>query len=330
MGVGERVLSGGAALAAVLVLLAGCNARAPATTEVSTPPAAAEPAQTLAPSQLSAFFDCLQRESATIVAAHRGGDAPGYAENAIATFAHTFAQAPVALEVDVRRTRDGGLVLMHDEDVDRTTNGAGPVYSLTTAEFSALQLRDPNGQVLDGHPPTLREALDWAQGKTILELDVKRGVPIGEVARLVREAAAQERVIIIAYTAADVISAFRADPTLMISAPIDSEADLDQLTRAGVDLTRVLAWTGTREPDSALNVALAQRGVESLFGTLGSDDTSWDTRFSREGDTGYAAFAETGLELIASDRAVAAHRALDAADGDGWSPARCITAGSTP
>jgi glycerophosphoryl diester phosphodiesterase len=329
MGAGVRVLRAGAALAAVLLLLVGCNAQTPAAPEASAP-AASAPAQTLAPTQVSAFFDCLQRESATIVAAHRGGDAPGYAENAIATFEHTLSQAPVALEVDVRRTRDGGLVLMHDEDVDRTTTGTGMVYSLSTAEITALQLRDPNGQVLDGHPPTLRQALDWAAGKTILELDVKRGVPITDVVRVVREANAQQRVLIITYTAADAISAFRADPSLMISASIDSAADLDQLKRAGVDVTRVLAWTGTREPDSALNVALAEQSVESLFGTLGDDPTSWDNKFSREGDAGYAAFAETGLELIASDRAVAAQRALDAADGDGWAPARCLTAGSTP
>jgi len=310
-------------IAACAALMAGCS-REPAAP--AAPPAAAAPTPSLAPTSLSAFFDCLQRENATLVAAHRGGDAPGYAENALATFAHTVAQAPVALEIDVRRTKDGVLVLMHDDTLERTTTGTGPVYAVTAAEFAALRLKDEAGAVLAAGPPTLVEALAWSADKTILELDVKPGVPIGEVVAAVRAANAGNRVIIITYTIADAIGAHRADPALMISTSIDGEADLDRLERAGVDLSRVLAWTGVSEPNANLNVVLAQRGVESLFGTLGDAD-SWDAKFARGEGGGYAAFAETGIELIASDRPVAAQRALDAADGEGYAPLRCVGAG---
>lgn len=286
--------------------LAGCTAA-----EQPADPAPTAEAPVLAPTSLTAFFDCLGREGGTIVAAHRGGPSPGYAENALATFAHTLEQAPVALEIDVRRAKDGVLVLMHDETLERTTSGTGPVYALTGAEIAALTLEDNTGAALAGqHPPTLREALDWAAGKTILELDVKQGVPIGEVVRVVQEAGAQERVIIITYNHGDAIAAHRADPSLMISVSIDTIAGIDRLARAGVDLTRVLAWTGTREPDSGLNIELQQRGIESLFGTLGAPSSSWDGRFARGEASGYAEFAETGIELIASDNAVEAQRAL--------------------
>lgn len=270
-------------------------------------------AQTLAPASLAAFFDCLQRDGGTIVAAHRGGPAPGYAENALATMAHTLAQAPVAMEIDVRRARDGALVLMHDETVDRTTTGSGRVDALTGAQIAALTLEDEGGAALAGqHPPTLRAALDWAAGRTILELDVKRGVAIDEVVRAVQAAGAQQRAIIITYTLADTIAAHRADPSLMLSAPVESIADIARLQRAGVDLARVLAWTGTSEPNAALNIALEARGIESAFGTLGAPGASWDGRFARGEATGYAAFAETGIELIASDRPIEAQRALGA------------------
>lgn len=304
------------ALLACALALAAC---APAPDAAQT---GASAGAALTPTSLPAFFDCLGSEGATIVAAHRGGPAPGYAENAIATFEHTIAQAPVALEIDVRRTKDGVLVLMHDDTVDRTTDGRGPVYALTAAEFAVLRLRDESGAVLDQRPPSLREALDWAAGKTILELDVKRGVPIGEVARAIAEAGAEDRVLIITYTAAEAIGAHRAAPNVMISATIYDVGALYQLVRADVDLSRILAWTGTREPNSALNAALASRGVESLFGTLGD----WDERFARGHARGYAEFAETGIELIATDRPAAAFAALDAADGEGWKPARCLAA----
>lgn len=303
-------------LAAALALLAACGqSPAEVRTEWQGRPEFIARDQVLAPASLSAFFDCLQANGGTIVAAHRGGVAPGFAENAIATFEHALAQAPVALEIDVRRAKDGVLVLMHDETLERTTTGAGPVYALTGAEIAALTLEDNEGARLEGqHPPTLREALDWAAGKTILELDVKQGVPIGEVVREVAAAGAQQRVIIITYNIGDAIAAHRADPSLMISTTVRTIDDIDRLARAGVDLSRILAWTGTNEPDAGLNVDLQQRGVESLFGTLGPPATSWDGRFARGEAQGYAEFAETGLELIASDRAVDAYHALGSAN----------------
>lgn len=303
---------------AFALLLAACGAAAPLE---ETPPQSA-PAS-LAPANIVAFFDCLQREGGTIVAAHRGGDAPGYAENAIETLAHTFAQAPVAMEIDVTQTRDGVLVLMHDDTLERTTTGTGAVSRVTAAQFAALNLKDENGQVLQAHPPTLRQALDWAAGKTILELDIKEGAPFEAVVDEVRAANAQNRVVLITYSEGAALRLHRLAPEMMISAPIGSEQELQRLIDRNADLTHMLAWTGIAEPNSALNVALRGRGVETLFGTLGHPQHSWDARFARGEASGYAEFAETGIELIASDRAVDAQRAIDEADGDGYKPLRC-------
>ncbi len=281
----------------------------------------------LAPSDLPAFFDCLRERGQAVVAAHRGGPAPGFAENAIATFENTLRQAPALLEIDISATRDGAFVLMHDDELDRTTTGTGHVRDHTLAEIQALELEDWTGSVLEAHPPSLREALDWADGRTILELDVKRGVSYEDVVAQVRAAHAEGRVIFITYSIDAAIRVHRLAPELMISVSLASEGDLDQLERAGVDLSRVLAWTGIEEPSAALNVALAARGVEAMFGTLGGPD-SWDNRFATAGEDQYVEFAGTGLQLIATDRAPAAARALDAADGvDGFGALQCLAAG---
>lgn len=283
-------------------------------------------AQTLAPTDLPAFFDCLRERGQTIVAAHRGGPAPGFAENAIPTFENTLRQAPALLEIDVAETSDGVLVLVHDDTLERTTNGEGAVRDVTLAQLQELRLEDETGAALDAHPPTLREALDWAAGRTILELDVKRGVSYEDVVAEVRAANAADRVIFITYSVPAAIRVHRLAPELMISTTIESEADLDALARARVDLSRILAWTGIAEPNSALNVALAGRGVEAMFGTLGGRE-SWDERFAASGDDQYAAFAETGIQLIATDRPAAAARDLDAADGvGGFGALQCVTA----
>ena len=272
-------------------------------------------ASRLTSNNLPGFFDCLREGGGAIVAAHRGGPAPGYAENAIPTFVHTLTAAPALLEIDIARTRDNALVLMHDDTVDRTTDGRGAVREMTLAQFQALRLQDDDGRTLDAHPPTLRQALDWAAGRAILELDVKQGVSFEDVVREVRAANALGRVIFITYSDDAAVRVHALAPEMMLSVSIDEPSDLDALAARGLDLTRVLAWTGTEEPNAALNVALAQRGVEAMFGTLGNPEHSWDGRFAREHRYQYAAFAETGLSVIATDRPIEASRDLDTNDG---------------
>jgi glycerophosphoryl diester phosphodiesterase len=281
------------------------------------------PVARIAPDDLSDFFDCLRRENAILVVAHRGGPARGFPENALHTFDRTLSMAPALIETDVSMTQDGELVLMHDETVERTTNGRGRVADMTTDDFRALKLKDETGAVLNARPPTLREALEWAKGKTILELDVKRGVPFERVVDAVDDADAEDRVIVVAHSEAETIIVHRLNSGLMISAPIQSGNDVERLRRANINLDRILAWTGTREPNVELNTWLRARGIEVLFGTLGGRD-SWDARFARDGARGYGSFAQLGLQMIASDRPQAAHQALDQWDGEGWAASRCL------
>lgn len=309
-------------------LLAGVAALSLAACETVTAPS---DLRDRTPKDIAAFYDCLRERSLTIVAAHRGGDAPF--ENAIPTFERTAsgAPSPVAIETDVQRTKDGVLVLMHDDTLDRTTNGTGPVANVTAAQFAALRLEDDMGKPTGVRPPTLRQALDWAKGRAILQLDVKRGVPIADVVAAVRAADAMQRVIVIVYSAEAAIAAHRLAPEMMLSVPAEAIPTLEGLSSMRFDLSRVLAWTGTREPDSATNVQMAGKKIEVIFGTLGSAPTSWDNRFAREGDQGYAAFADTGIQMISSGRPLEAMRALDDADGPGVPANACLTArGTTP
>ncbi len=74
------------------------------------------------------------------------------------------------VELDVRTTLDGRLVLMHDATVDRTTNGKGAVAELTLDQIIALRL---GGEKV----PTFEEALDVAHGKIEVYVDVKNLTP---------------------------------------------------------------------------------------------------------------------------------------------------------
>jgi len=90
------------------------------------------------------------------VIAHRG--APSHApENTLAAFRAAIDQGATWLEFDVQMTRDGELVVIHDETVDRTTDGTGAVGDLTLAQVRAL---DAGG---GERVPTLREVVDLAR-----------------------------------------------------------------------------------------------------------------------------------------------------------------------
>ena len=280
----------------------------------------------LSPANLPAFFDCLRENGRTIVVAHRGGPASGFPENAMSTFENTLRQVPAVLEIDIARTRDSVLILMHDETVDRTTTGSGAVSNLSLSQLQALRLKDEHGRVLDMRVPTLREALNWSASRALFELDVNDGIPYASVIAEVRAVGAIDRVIFITYGDNAAVRVHELAPEIMISASIDAASDLDVLAARGVDLTRVLAWTGIEEPNGALNSALAQRGVEAIFGTLGNPARSWDGRFVRARRDEYAKLAATGLAVISSNRAIEAVRDLDAKDGvDGYAALQCTS-----
>jgi glycerophosphoryl diester phosphodiesterase len=245
----------------------------------------------------------------------------------MSTFENTLRQVPAFLEMDIAHTRDGVLVLMNDETVDRTTTGSGRINDLSLSQLRALRLKDQDGRVLDERVPTLREALDWSAGRTVFELHPNADVLHAAVIAEVRAAGAIDRVIFITSDENAAVRVHELAPTIMISTSIDAATDLDGLIARGVDLTRVLAWTGTGEPNGPLNSALAQRGVEAMFGTLGNPGRSWDGRFVREGRDQYAKLAATGLTLISSDRPIQAVRDLDAQDGiEGYAALQCAAA----
>jgi glycerophosphoryl diester phosphodiesterase len=98
-----------------------------------------------------------------LVIAHRGESAHA-PEQTLAAFERAAALGADLIEVDVRRTRDGRLVLMHDANVARTTDGEGLVGTLTLAELRELDAGAWFGDRFAGERiPTLEEAFDLAE-----------------------------------------------------------------------------------------------------------------------------------------------------------------------
>lgn len=108
----------------------------------------------------------------TQIIAHRGYRAVA-PENTLPAFEAALAYNPDMLEMDLHRTKDGHLVVIHDETVDRTTNGTGLVKDLTLAEIKALDAGQYKAPKMPGVTiPTFAEFLTFLQdqrfAKTLL------------------------------------------------------------------------------------------------------------------------------------------------------------------
>jgi len=97
------------------------------------------------------------------------------------------------VEIDVRVTRDGRLVVIHDETVDRTTNGHGYVNELTLDEIRKLNAG--KGEKV----PTLEEVLEITRGKVELQIELKVPEATSSTLRLIEKENAEGEVIITSF-----------------------------------------------------------------------------------------------------------------------------------
>ncbi|MEE4279304.1 MAG: glycerophosphodiester phosphodiesterase family protein [Halieaceae bacterium] len=252
---------------------------------------------------LPALFDCAREFDVTLLQAHRAGDRRGAAENSLAAIDASLADGALFLEIDVARTRDGVLILMHDDTLDRTTTGRGAVADLPYAALSSLTLVDVNGKDTGEPVPTLADALEALDGRGFAQIDRKAPASFDEIATVVEANDASDRVVLITYTIEEAIAVHQRLPEAMISTGIGSMRDVARLRAAGVDLSRITAWLGLGSGKPELDAELAAVGIETSFG---------DFRAERQGAANYRLMAANGAEVISVDEVTVAARALDA------------------
>ena len=106
-----------------------------------------------------------------VVICHRG-DWRNYPENSIPAIESIIRMGADMMELDLKRTKDGVLVLCHDKTLDRTTNGKGLVSDHTLAEIKKLRLKRGHGVATDSlRMPTLEEALRVCKDRITVNVD---------------------------------------------------------------------------------------------------------------------------------------------------------------
>lgn len=153
----------------------------------------------------------------TQIIAHRGSSGT-HPENTMASFIEAERVQADGIEFDVQMTKDGELVIIHDERVDRTTDGQGWVKNFTLEEIKRLHIRSkkmPSEKV-----PTLKEVLNWAAGNhLLLNIELKTGLvqyPQLEkrVIEMIQEADLSKRVILSSFNHFSVEKVHKLDANL--------------------------------------------------------------------------------------------------------------------
>lgn len=242
-----------------------------------------------------------------MVSAHRGGPYRGFPENSIEAFANVLNHTPTIIELDVAMTKDGVLVLMHDDKLDRTTTGKGLVSNATYKEIQALFLKDNDGNLTDFKVPTLEEALLWSKGKALLTVDIKQSVPYKKIIEAVRNTQSEAHAALITYSFAAAKKLHKMAPEMMLSVTIRNMGEIERMEESGIPWSRVIAFTGVSERSQEFNQALHKKGVFTILGVLGNLDKSAVAR----GDQIYASFIQKGADILATDRPIEAASAIE-------------------
>tara|TARA_B100000700_G_C15006453_1_gene838769 strand:- start:1029 stop:1913 length:885 start_codon:yes stop_codon:yes gene_type:complete len=205
------------------------------------------------------------------IIAHRGASVER-PECTLSSIERAIQVGATAVEVDIRTTKDGALVIMHDATVDRTTDGSGQVNELTLAEIQKLDAGSWFSKRFRGEPvPTLQDVLETCKGRIDVVLDLKEygDQYRNEVVRQVRQYGEPERMIIGVRSMAHIETFSELLPEAILLGLISNPSEIEQFVENGVKTIRIWPkWFEQYEEDLIRRVRLTG-GTVHLNGTLG-------------------------------------------------------------
>ncbi len=191
-------------------------------------------------------------------------DRPG---NTLAAVRRAIEAGTHVTETDVRTSKDGALVCMHDEDVDRTTDGKGKVASLTLAEVKQLDAGSKFAARFAGERvPRLQEVLSLAKGKIGVMIDLKESGDdyMKKIAAEVREFGEPKRTVLGIRSVEHARRFHELLPEARQIGLVPTPADIKPFADAGVKVIRLWPkWLA----DKSLVPQVRKLGLELHLGT---------------------------------------------------------------
>lgn len=242
----------------LLILLSSLAGGQPAHPPAPNPPATSPAPQAGQPTPQAPRPPLPVSRHEPVVIAHRA-DHEHAPENSIAAIEDAIRCDADYVELDLRTTRDGHLVLSHDASVERTTDGQGKVAGLSFAELESLTLRSPTPGGPTARLPEFREALRACKDKINIYLDFKEA-DVAETWRQIR-AAQMEHQVVVYLNKPEQYGQWRSiapSMPLMTSLPDSSKSP----AQVGAFLQQYAISVLDNVYDSALQSFIGSRGVQ--------------------------------------------------------------------
>lgn len=168
-----------------------------------------------------------------LVAAHRAAHTH-YPENSMPALQRAIEAGIDIAELDIRETKDKVLVLMHDKNIDRTTNGKGLVSDYTYAELQQFQLLQ-QGVVTQEVIPTLAAALQLAKGRIMIDIDFKAGTAsaLQETYRLIKAYSMEQQVLFFVYDYTDAANCKQTDARVPVMPRVHNAQEVQAVLQQG-------------------------------------------------------------------------------------------------
>jgi glycerophosphoryl diester phosphodiesterase len=238
------------------------------------------------------LFPAVHAETRRVVAIAHRGEHLHHPENTMPAFVEAVRLGADYIEVDVRTTADGKLVLSHDGSVDRCTNGKGEVAKMTFDEVRALDAGIRMGPEFAGTVvPTFDEVLDYARGKINVYVDVKQVAPKDLVDHIVEHGMTDHVVI---YSGRISKEIQQLNPKLKI---MPESVSLDLVQRIVSELhPKVIAFGASDWKPDIIKLA-KDSGAELYVDRQGSDRSG-----PTDNPAGWQAAINAGADGIQTDR----------------------------
>ena len=196
------------------------------------------------------------------IAGHRGGYYFEYPESSKTLFgqiAKQFGRDTIMVELDLRKSKSGTIYIMHDETVDRTTNGKGKLSQLDDADLNSLFLKKENGAVTRERIPTFEDILRFIKKKNInLMLDIKEPIH-AEAYALVKKYKLETRMLTLTFNMDLTKKVAALSDQIFLSALIESEADWQKYQEISMRPDRKVAYTNAKTPQTLITTLKENR-----------------------------------------------------------------------
>jgi len=235
-----------------------------------------------------------------LVCGHRGGFYNLLPENSLSAIRYTNVNCrlkPVVIEIDVRRSKDGTLYILHDETVDRTTNGKGNIITLTDTYIKALKLKTSTGILTNESVPAFREVLAYAKNNgVVLMLDVKDDI-WRDVISVVNEYGMADKCIALTFNPDVTVKVYALSKTIHISVLAKDESSWGAVRKLNIPDDNLIAYV-TSTTDASLVSAIYHRKIKII---ADASESMRNNAMLYDRDFYHAVIDRTKLSILITD-----------------------------